>query len=73
MSSIEQQQQNQPAPSFRQMVCSILASFFGVQNSTNRRRDFTAGKAKHFFAVGVLMTVVWYSVIWLVVEVVLAK
>lgn len=73
MSTVEHQDQDQQAPSFRQMVGSILASFFGVQNSANRKRDFTRGKAKHFIAVGILMTVVWYGTIYLIVNVVLAK
>lgn len=57
--------------SFLQMVGSILASFFGVQNSKRRTRDFTAGKAKAFLFVGVLMTAVWYGVIYAVVKLVL--
>ena len=73
MSPVEQQHQNESSPSFLQMVGSILASFFGVQSSENRKRDFTKGKAKYFIAVGILMTVVWYSVIYVIVNVVLAK
>lgn len=53
---------------FLQMVGSILASFYGVQNSKNRKRDFTRGKASHFIAVGILMTAVWYGAIALVVH-----
>jgi hypothetical protein len=61
------------APTFWQMVGSILASFFGVQNSERRRRDFTFGKARAFLLVGVLMTIVWYGAISLVVHFVLQK
>lgn len=56
---------------FFQMVCSILASFFGVQSAKNRDRDFALGKARTFIMVGVLMTIVWYSAISLVVHFVL--
>jgi hypothetical protein len=56
---------------FLQMVGSILASFFGVQSSERRKRDFTVGKAKAFLLVGVLMTAVWYGVIYAVVKLVL--
>jgi hypothetical protein len=56
---------------FFQMVYSIFASFFGVQSSKNRERDFKKGKAKHFIMVGVFMTFVWYGTIYLVVHVVL--
>ena len=54
-----------------QVIFSILASFFGVQNSRNRRRDFQFGKAKTFIAVGILMTAIWYLAIYLVVNLVL--
>ena len=64
-------QDNDKPLSFFQMVGSILASFFGVQSSENRERDFKRGKAKQFIAVGILMTVVWYAVIYLIVKVVL--
>lgn len=57
--------------SFFQMVSSILASFFGVQSSENRKRDFKRGKAKHFIAVGILITMLWYGVIYLIVNLVL--
>jgi hypothetical protein len=59
------------APTFLQMVGSILASFFGVQSAKNRERDFTHGKARAFIAVGILMTIVWYGCISLVVHFVL--
>ena len=70
----EPKQSGEPrGPNFFQMVGSILSSFFGVQNSKNRKRDFTYGKAKAFLAVGILMTVVWYGAIRLVVYFVLGK
>lgn len=53
---------------FFQMVGSILASFFGVQSSKRRERDFALGKPLAFFMVGVLMTAVWYGAIALVVH-----
>jgi hypothetical protein len=58
---------------FLQMVGSIMASFYGVQNSKNRKRDFQRGKASHFIAVGILMTAVWYGAIALVVHLVVPK
>ena len=54
-----------------QVIGSILASFYGVQSSKNRKRDFQFGKAKTFIAAGILMTAVWYFVIYLVVTLVL--
>ena len=38
---------------FFQMAHSVLASFFGVQSSKNRERDFKNGKAKHFIMMGI--------------------
>ena len=55
----------------RQIFGSILASFFGVQSSKKRERDFESGKAKHFIAAGIVMTAVWYFSIYLVVTFVL--
>lgn len=57
--------------SLLQIVGSICASFFGVQSSKNRERDFKSGRAIHFIAVGIAMTAVWYGGIYLVVTAVL--
>lgn len=54
-----------------QVIGSILASFYGVQSSKSRKRDFQHGKAKTFIAVGILMTGVWYLTIYLIVTLVL--
>jgi hypothetical protein len=54
-----------------QIIGSILASFYGVQSSKNRKRDFQSGKAKQFIIAGVVMTAVWYLAIYLVVSIVL--
>ena len=56
---------------FFQMVHSVAASFFGVQSQENRERDFKRGNAKHFIAVAILMTVIWYGAIALLVHIVL--
>ena len=55
-----------------QVVGSVLASFFGVQNSRNRKRDFQLGKPKHFIAVGVVMTAACCLLLWLLVLTVIA-
>ena len=57
--------------SMPQVFGSILASFFGVQSSKNRKRDFQSGKAKQFIAAGIIMTGIWYLTIYLIVTVVL--
>ncbi|MGK0440586.1 MAG: hypothetical protein ACJA0N_000381 [Pseudohongiellaceae bacterium] len=67
----EDQKDDEKSLSFFQMMGSVMASFFGVQSSANRERDFKHGKARQFIAVGVLMTLLWYGVIYLIVNVVL--
>ncbi|MEH6593744.1 MAG: DUF2970 domain-containing protein [Halioglobus sp.] len=54
-----------------QVLGSILASFYGVQSSKNRKRDFESGNAKTFIIAGIFLTGVWYFAIYLVVTLVL--
>lgn len=54
-----------------QMICSVLASFFGVQSSRNRKRDFRHGSAGKFITVACIMTAVWYLAIYGIVKIVL--
>lgn len=54
-----------------QVIGSILASFYGVQSSKNRKRDFQSGKARTFIVTGIFLTAVWYFTIYLVVTLVL--
>ena len=51
-----------------QTVASVAASFFGVQNSKNRERDFTKGKPLHFILVGLGMTILFILTVWLAVK-----
>ena len=48
-------------------IKSVAASFFGVQSSKNRQRDFTRGKAAHFIVVGIVATILFIGTIVLVV------
>jgi len=57
--------------SLPQVFGSVLASFYGVQSSKNRKRDFQSGKARHFIIAGIIMTGAWYFTIYLVVSLVL--
>lgn len=57
-----------PGPTLWQTVQSVGASFFGVQSSKNRERDFTKGKASHFIAIGIGMTVAFILVVMLAVK-----
>ena len=47
-----------------QTIASVKASFFGVQSSKNRERDFKRGKASHFIVVGLVMTILFAVVVW---------
>lgn len=51
-----------------QTIGSVLASFFGVQSSKNRHRDFTRGRASHFIIVGIVLTVVFVLALVVVVN-----
>ncbi|PPE73260.1 hypothetical protein C3942_13370 [Solimonas fluminis] len=44
------------APTLMQTFASVAASFFGVQSSRNRERDFTRGNPWHFILLGFVMT-----------------
>jgi len=46
----------QKPPTLWQVIASVSASFFGVQSSKNRERDFKHGKAAHFIVIGLLAT-----------------
>ena len=47
---------------------SVAASFFGVQSSKNRERDFKRGKASHFIAIGFIATFVFIVAVILAVR-----
>ncbi len=53
------------------VVGSVLASFYGVQSSRNRKRDFESGKATHFIAAGIIMTAVCCLILYSVVSMVM--
>ncbi|MCC2657868.1 MAG: hypothetical protein K0Q76_2976 [Panacagrimonas sp.] len=58
-------------PTLLQEIGSVLASFFGVQSSRNRRRDFTQGSPLRFVAIGLLMTAAFVLIVYAVVQLVL--
>lgn len=58
---------------WRHTVFSVLAAFFGVQSSRNRRRDFSRGTPAAFFAVALLLTGVFAGILMLVVRALLAQ
>lgn len=60
-------------PTLWQVIKSVNASFFGVQSSANRERDFRHGKAHHFIIIGAVMTVVFILVVVMAVKLALSQ
>lgn len=58
-------------PTVLQELGSVLASFFGVQSSKNRKRDFTAGSPRRFILLGIGFTLVFILTVIGVVRLVL--
>ncbi len=57
---------------FWQVAHSVGAGLLGVQSRKNRERDFTQGKPIHFLIGGVIGTVLFLFVVWLLVQYLLA-
>ncbi|TDU32729.1 DUF2970 family protein [Panacagrimonas perspica] len=60
-------------PTLLQEIGSVLASFFGVQSSRNRKRDFTSGSPLRFLALGIALTATFVLVVFGVVKLVMWK
>ncbi|MEM8844856.1 MAG: DUF2970 domain-containing protein [Pseudomonadota bacterium] len=58
-------------PSTWQVFKSVLASFFGVQSEENRRRDFEHGSPGQFIVIGLVLTVIFIVVLYLLVKLIL--
>jgi hypothetical protein len=76
-SRLQQEPGKQPAEPnkvpFLQVILSVLAASFGVQNYKNRERDFTKGKFWPFVAAALLFTLLFVLTIVTVVKIVLSK
>jgi len=55
-----------------QVAQSVGAALIGVQSSKNRERDFKTGKPLHFIIGGLIGTLLFIFIIWLLVQYVLA-
>ena len=55
-------------PTLWQVIASVAASFFGVQSSKNRERDFKHGKAAHFIVIGLLATATFVGLVIMLVR-----
>lgn len=59
-------------PSLMQVIGSVLAAFFGVQNAKTHERDFTHGKPAVFILVGVASAILLVLLLFFIVKLVLA-
>ncbi len=58
--------------SFTQVIQSVASAFLGVQSDKNRKADFEQGKLGHFIIAGVILTVLFITVLVSVVHLVLS-
>lgn len=59
-------------PTLREMLASILAAMFGVQNSKNRERDFQRGKPAHFIVLGIIVVTIFVLTIVMAVKIIMS-
>lgn len=69
--STEDQQDVPVKPSILQIIASVAAAAFGVQNSKNRTRDFEQNSILPYIIGGIVFTVVFVGAVYLVVSTVL--
>ncbi len=50
---------------------SVAAAFFGVQNESARKRDFTEGKLSHFIIVGLISVLIFIGALVAIVSLVM--
>ncbi|WP_332871768.1 DUF2970 domain-containing protein [Colwellia sp. 12G3] len=50
---------------------SVAAAFFGVQNESNRKRDFSQGKLSHFIIAGIIAVLIFITCLIAVVSLVM--
>ena len=58
---------------FWAVVQSVLAAGFGVQSSVNKERDFAHGKPQHFIVGGIIGTLIFMLLVWLLVKYLLSS
>jgi len=63
--------QEQRSISLLDVIKSVVASFFGVQSTENRERDFKHGKPWQFIVVGLMLTGLFLLLVWIAVSLVL--
>ncbi len=59
--------ENENRVGFLQVILSVLAALFGVQNHEKHQRDFEHGDPVQFIVVGILLVAMFVlSLVWLV-------
>lgn len=53
---------------FWSVVRSVLAAGIGVQSKANKERDFQQGRPLHFIVGGLLGTLAFIGLVWLLVQ-----
>ncbi len=64
---------NDKGLSFWQLFVSTVRSFFGVQKSENRERDFKKGKPLQFILMGLFVTAILIFSILMLVKFIIAQ
>ncbi|MGB0833661.1 MAG: DUF2970 domain-containing protein [Psychrobium sp.] len=59
---------NDKSPNFWQVLVSVCAAMFGVQNDNNRIRDFSSGNFIYFAIVGVVLVTLFVLALVLIVR-----
>ena len=59
-------------PSIWQVIVSVSAALFGVQNDKNRQRDFQQGKAIHYIIAGIIGVILLIVILLTIVKLILS-
>ena len=72
MTEPESEQVTRKGTTKLQVAQSVGAALIGVQSSKNRERDFKTGNPLHFIIGGLIGTLLFIFIVWLLVQYVLA-
>ena len=61
-------EQEKKGTGFWSVVQSVFAAAIGVQSRANKERDFTQGNPIHFIAGGLIGTMLFIIMVWLIVQ-----
>lgn len=65
--------ENNEGTSFIDIIKSVFAALFGIQNSKNRERDFKKGKPSDFIAFGIVFVLLLLIGMGILVKIVLSN